>query len=508
MSAVMPVIPVIALVGRPNVGKSTLFNVLTRSRDALVLDAPGVTRDRQYGQGEHQGQKYIVVDTGGLTEAETPVASKMLEQSWQAARESDCIFFIVDGRSGRTPLDENFAKELRSLSKPIFVVVNKTEGLLEEIAVAEFYALGLAEPIPVSSSHGQGIQSLMEKAFETLSTKVEETNITPPIESTEELGIKLAIVGRPNVGKSTLVNRMLGFERVIVFDEPGTTRDSIYVPLEREGQRYTLIDTAGVRRRARVTETIEKFSVIKTLQAIESADVVIMVMDAREGISDQDLGLLGFIIEAGRALVIALNKWDGLTPEHRKEIKERVGYRLNFADFATVHWISALHGSGVGNLFDSVQEAYQSATRTIGTSEVNRILEEAVHAHPPPMVVGRRIKLRYAHVGGHQPPLIVIHGNQTEHVPLTYKRYLSNTFRKVLNLRGTPVRIEFKTSKNPYVKSSNSGEGHRAARSSRPSSSRSSRTSRSSPSQRRKTAGRPKSKLNAKSAKARPRRQK
>lgn len=474
-------IPVIALVGRPNVGKSTLFNVLTRSRDALVLDAPGVTRDRQYGQGEFAEQKYIVIDTGGLIQGadrhKNLVAAKMLEQSWQAAEESDCIFFIVDGRSGLTPEDEKFAKELRALSKPIYVVVNKTEGLSHEASVSEFYSLGLGEPIPISASHGQGVHSLLELALEQLQDSLQAQAQAQAQTQTEaelfssasskssskenlllsesgeasESGIKLAIVGRPNVGKSTLVNRILGFERVIVLDEPGTTRDSIYVPLEREGQKYTLIDTAGVRRRARVTEAIEKFSVIKTLQAIENANVVIMVMDAKEGITDQDLGLLGFVLETGRALVIALNKWDGLSPEHREEIKQKVRYRLNFADFARVHWISALHGSGVGNLFDSVTEAYDSATRVIGTSEVNRILEDAVLSHPPPMISGRRIKLRYAHVGGHQPPLIVIHGNQTEQVPLSYKRYLANSFRKALNLRGTPVRIEFKTSKNPYA---------------------------------------------------------
>lgn len=438
-------IPVIAIVGRPNVGKSTLFNVLTRTRNALVLDAPGVTRDRQYGQGEFEDQKYIVIDTGGLTEGRTPVESLMLEQSLQATEEADVIFFMVDGRSGRNPLDESIARRLRALSKPLFLLVNKTEGLQPEVALSEFYALGLSDPVPIAASHGHGISSLMEQTFEILPKE------EPGDADLDMLGIKIAIVGRPNVGKSTLVNRMLGEDRVITFDEPGTTRDSIYIPLEREGKPYVLIDTAGVRRRARVTETLEKFSVIKTLQAIEKADVVIMVMDAREGITDQDLGLLGFVLETGRALVIALNKWDGLSQEKRDEIKKSTDYRLNFVNFARIHWISALHGSGVGNLFDSVQEAYQSAIKTLSTAELNRILESALVSHPPPMVQGRRIKLRYAHTGGHQPPIIVIHGNQTDQVPLSYKKYLANTFRKTLDLRGTPVRIEFKTSKNPYA---------------------------------------------------------
>lgn len=441
-------IPVFAIVGRPNVGKSTLFNVLTRTRNALVLDAPGITRDRQYGQGEFENHKFIVIDTGGLTEDKNKVNTLMVEQSEKAINEADCVFFMVDAISGRLPLDENIAKRLRHLTKPIYLLVNKTDGKDHNIALSDFYALGFSnKPIPISSSQREGIEEFLGRVFQELP---QETIIEQELDQKTK-GIKIAIVGRPNVGKSTLVNRMLGEDRVIVLDEPGTTRDSIYVPLEREGEEYTLIDTAGVRRRGRIHETLEKFSVVKTLQSIEASDVVIMVMDAKDGITDQDLALLGFIVEAGKALVIAVNKWDNLPQDQRTQIKRETKYRLNFANFARIHWISALHGTGVGNLFDAVHEAYASATRTIGTGELNRILEKAIMMHQPPIVGGHRIKLRYAHMGGHQPPIVIIHGNQTESVPHTYRRYLSNTFIKALKLWGTPVRVEFKTSKNPYV---------------------------------------------------------
>lgn len=465
--------PVFAIVGRANVGKSTLFNALTRSRNALVLDAPGITRDRQYGQGEYDSHKFIVIDTGGLSEEKSQVLSLMEAQSDKAIQESDGIFFMVDATTGPTSLDVRIAKRLRQINKPVFLLVNKVDGQDPALVVADFYRLGFSDPIPISASHRMGIDEVLSAAFEKLFPELieekEESEETEGFEDFEETegfrdsektkakghaDIKIAIVGRPNVGKSTLVNRMLGEERVIVLDEPGTTRDSIYVPLEREGERYTLIDTAGVRRRGRIHESLEKFSVVKTLQSIEACDVVIMVMDAREGITEQDLGILGFILDTGKALVIACNKWDNLPQDQRDFIKRQTTYRLNFVDFARIHWISALHGTGVGNLFDSVHEAYHSATKSVGTGELNRILESAVIAHLPPLISGRRIKLRYAHMGGHQPPIIVIHGNQTESVPKTYRRYLSNTFRKSLKMWGTPVRIEFKAGKNPFVSAS------------------------------------------------------
>lgn len=456
-------IPVIAIVGRPNVGKSTLFNDLTKTRDALVLDLPGVTRDRQYGEGSFEDQRFIVIDTGGLGEwrdesgsekkhlylgkesEARAVQDRMEAQSWQAVDEADIVFFMVDARAGLLPQDESIAKTLRQKSRNVQLVVNKIDGLALQNALLDFYQLGFKDPIPIAASHGRGVQSLLETA---LSSFPKEETITE--EEKKEQGIKLAIIGRPNVGKSTLVNRMLGEERVVVFDEPGTTRDSIYIPLERRGEKFTLIDTAGVRRRARVTDTLEKFSVIKTLQAIEAANVVILVVDATEGITDQDLGLLGFVLETGRALVIAINKWDGLPEDHRARIKRELSYRLTFANFAKIHFISAMHGTGVGNLFGSVQKAYKSATKDLSTAKLTRVLEGAVHNHPPPMISGRRIKLRYAHAGGHNPPIVVIHGNQTEHVPESYRRYLMKCFRETLKLEGTPIRIEFKTSENPY----------------------------------------------------------
>lgn len=438
-------IPVVAIVGRPNVGKSTLFNQLTRSREALVVDLPGVTRDRQYGEGKVGERQFIAIDTGGLGGLEKTVDALMEEQSWQAVQEADVVLFLVDGRSGLTPLDQKIAHELRLTQKTIQLVVNKTDGLNSDIAVADFYSLGLGDPIPIAASHGRGVQPLMDHVLEPF--EIEEKSL----EQLDAMGIKIAIAGRPNVGKSTLVNRILGEDRVVVFDEPGTTRDSIYIPLERLDAKYTIIDTAGVRRRARVKEIVEKFSVVKTLKAIEDCHVVILVFDAREGVSEQDLSLLGFILETGRSLVIAVNKWDGMEPELREQVKKTLTYRLAFANFAKVHFISALHGSGVGNLFDSVNKAYESATKELSTPKLTRILADAVQEHTPPMVRSRRIKLRYAHSGGHRPPIIVIHGNQTDQVPETYKRYLMNVFRKRLDLEGTPIRLEFKTSDNPFA---------------------------------------------------------
>lgn len=443
-------IPVIAIVGRPNVGKSTLFNGLTRTREALVVDLPGVTRDRQYGEGKVGNRPFIVIDTGGLGEEVNEVYFLTEKQAWQAVSEADIVLFLVDARSGLTPADEAIARQLRLKKKKIYLVVNKIDGLEATIAVADFYKLGLGEPFAIAASHGQGVTNLVEQVLEPFPEELESA----PLEKSSD-SIKMAIVGRPNVGKSTLVNRLLGEERVIAFDEPGTTRDSIYIPFERLGTQYTIIDTAGVRRRARISEVVEKFSVVKTLQAIEDCHVVILLVDAREGITDQDLGLLGFVLETGRSLVIAVNKWDGLTLEQREWIKKNLDYRLSFVNFAKVHFISALHGSGVGNLFDSIQEAYQSASKEWSTSLLTRTLQTLVTEHTPPLVQGRRIKLRYAHLGGHRPPLIVIHGNQTEHVPEVYKRYLMNAFRKRLKLVGTPIRLEFKTSENPFAERRN-----------------------------------------------------
>lgn len=449
----MQVVPVIAIVGRPNVGKSTLFNQLTRTRNALVVDLPGVTRDRQYGEGRVGEKSFIVIDTGGIGNVEGDIDSLMAGQSWTAIQEADIVFFMVDGRSGLTPTDHTLAQELRRLAKPIELVVNKTDGLDAEVAMSEFFQLGLGNPVPIAASHGRGVGQLIERALSDIAHVPAESEEEQ--ESLEALkrrnSIQLAIVGRPNVGKSTLVNRILGEERVVVFDAPGTTRDSIYIPFERQNKQYTIIDTAGVRRRARISEVVEKFSVVKALQAIEACDVVILVIDATEGITDQDLGLLGFVVEAGKSLVVAVNKWDGLTAHHKEEVKRTLIYRLQFAEFAKVHYISALHGTGVGNLFGSVQAAYQAAIKELPTSLLTEVLEEAVKNHTPPMVNGRRIKLRYAHTGGHKPPIIIIHGNQTEHVPLSYKRYLINTFRKALHLEGTPIRIEFKTGVNPFA---------------------------------------------------------
>lgn len=438
-------VPVVAIVGRPNVGKSTLFNVLTKTREALVVDLPGVTRDRQYGEGKVGDRSFIVIDTGGFSTEEKGIEFLAAEQSWQAVEEADVVLFLVDARAGLVPSDHVIAKSLRSKNKKIFLIVNKTDGLDSRVAISEFFSLGFGEPIPISASHGQGVNVLMASALASFPI-VELTEAEKEAE-----GIKIAIAGKPNVGKSTLVNRILGEERVVVCDLPGTTRDSIYIPLERLGERYTLIDTAGVRRRARITEVVEKFSVVKTLQAIKDCHVVILVVDAREGITDQDLGLLGFVLETGRALVVAVNKWDGLDHKYRIDIKKTLEYRLAFVDFATIHFISALHGTGVGNLFDSVHKAYESATKELSTPLLTRVLEYAVSQHPPPMIRGRRIKLRYAHSGGHKPPVIVIHGNQTEEVPDTYKRYLMNVFRKKLKIVGNPIRLEFKTGDNPFA---------------------------------------------------------
>jgi len=438
--------PVIALVGRPNVGKSTLFNRLTKSRDALVANIPGLTRDRQYGEGRFDDHRFIVIDTGGIGEEEGGVDTYMASQSFRAIEEADIICFMVDARAGAIPGDASIANQLRSYDeKKIFLVANKIDGVDADVALADFYSFGLGEPIPVAASQSRGISNLMETILSEC-----EADFDDEAED-KSRGIKIAAVGRPNVGKSTLVNRMLGEERVVVYDMPGTTRDSIYSPYERRGKDYTLIDTAGVRRRGKVNETVEKFSVIKALQAIQDAHVVILVLDAREGIVDQDLHLLGFVLEAGRALVIAVNKWDGMEPNEKNAVKRELQRRLNFINFAKIHFISALHGTAVGDLYGSIEKAHKSAEIEMTTSELTRILENAVNAHALPLSRGRRIKLRYAHQGGSHPPTVVIHGNQTDNVPDSYKRYLENTFREALRLEGTPIRIEFKTGRNPYA---------------------------------------------------------
>lgn len=437
--------PVIALVGRPNVGKSTLFNQMTRSRDALVADFPGLTRDRKYGEGHSEERKFIVIDTGGLTGQEAGLDSEMARQSLQAIEEADIVLFLVDGRAGLTAGDEVIADHLRRSGKPAHLVVNKTDGQDPDVAAADFYKLGFESIFMIAAAHNRGIRSMLELLLPAPEDPDEQDR------ADRYPGIRIGIVGRPNVGKSTLVNRMLGEERVVVYDMPGTTRDSIYIPYERHGHQYTLIDTAGVRRRKNVRETVEKFSIIKTLQAIDDAHVVILVIDAREGLVDQDLHLIGFVLDAGRSLVIAVNKWDGMDPEDRAKVKEQVARRLDFLDYADKYYISALHGTGVGTMYDSVQACYESAMAKWPTNRLTAILEDAVAQHQPPMVHGRRIKLRYAHQGGSNPPIVVVHGNQVDSLPGAYKRYLENTFRKVLKVVGSPIRFEFRGGENPFA---------------------------------------------------------
>ncbi|PAU88449.1 ribosome biogenesis GTPase Der [Pseudomonas sp. WN033] len=454
-------VPVIALVGRPNVGKSTLFNRLTKSRDALVADFAGLTRDRKYGEASWQGKSYIVVDTGGISGDEQGIDQVMAGQSLQAIEEADAVLFMVDARAGRTAADEMIAEHLRKRDKHTFLIANKIDGADQDAILGEFAALGLGQPIPIAAAHGRNINPMLEAvlsdgaADEELELDADGQPLPRERKVVEPIGTKIAVIGRPNVGKSTLVNRMLGEDRVVVFDQAGTTRDSIYIPYHRHDKPYTLIDTAGVRKRGKIFEAIEKFSVVKTLQAIQDANVVIFVVDAREGIVEHDLNLLGFVLDAGRALVIAVNKWDGLAEEQKDYVKTELQRRLIFAQFADIHFISALHGSGVGLLYKSVDQAYASAMTKIPTRRMTEILEDAVTEHQPPMVNGRRIKLRYAHLGGSNPPIIVIHGNQVDSVPRSYTRYLENTYRKVLKMVGTPLRVEYKSSDNPYAERKN-----------------------------------------------------
>lgn len=439
--------PVIALVGRPNVGKSTFFNRLTKTQNALVADFPGLTRDRQYGDVQFGDKSFVVVDTGGIGVDDIAVDTLMSKQSEAALQEASRIFFLVDARSGLTAIDQSIAHRLRKLNKPIDLIINKVDGLDETLVAAEFQSLGFSSIYPISAAHGRGVHFLLREvteAFPVLSESEEDNQ-----------SIHIAFIGRPNVGKSTLINRILGEERVVVYDMPGTTRDSISVPFTRDEQNYQLIDTAGVRRKARVNEKIEKFSIIKTLQSIKAAHVCLMLVDAREGLTDQDLHLLGFIIEAGKALVIAVNKWDGLSLEHKEQVEADIERKLHFVKFAKIRYISALHGSGVGILFKDILQAYKSATKPFSTPAITRLLQDMVTQHAPPLVKGRRIKLRYAHAGGHNPPVIVIHGNQLESLPDSYKRYMMNVFTEKLKLIGTPLKLEFKGSDNPYKERKN-----------------------------------------------------
>ncbi|MFQ3176574.1 MAG: GTP-binding protein [Psychromonas sp.] len=462
-------LPVVALVGRPNVGKSTLFNRLTRTRDALVADFPGLTRDRKYGQAKIDEQEFIVIDTGGITGDEEGIDALMAGQSLLAIDEADAVLFLVDARAGMTIADEAIADHLRKQDKKVFVVANKTDGVDADSVCAEFYALGLGEVYHIAAAQGKGVRQMIEIALDGFFDDVEPeddfSDLETGLEFVEEdeaallkeqerlaaLPIKLALIGRPNVGKSTLTNRILGEERVLVYDMPGTTRDSIYIPMSRDDREYILIDTAGVRKRKKVNETVEKFSVIKTLKAIEDSNVVLLIIDARDGISDQDLSLLGFTLNAGRSLVIAVNKWDGMTEYDKDRVKSELDRRLGFIDFAKIHFISALHGTGVGHLYESVEEAYDSSTKRISTSILTRIMTMAAADHEPPMVGSRRVKLRYAHAGGYNPPLIVIHGNQVKKLADSYKRYLMNYFRRSLGIMGTPIRIEFREGTNPFA---------------------------------------------------------
>ncbi len=439
--------PVIALVGRPNVGKSTLFNRLTRSRDALVADLPGLTRDRHYGEGRVGERPFLVIDTGGFEPvAKEGIFYEMAKQTKQAIVEADVVIFIVDGRQGLTPHDKTITDFLRKSGRPVLLVVNKAEGMKYTSVTADFYELGLGDPYVISAAHGDGVADLVDEALDSITSQAQEEEEVPA-----DRGTRIAIVGRPNVGKSTLVNTLLGEERVIAFDMPGTTRDSIEIEFERDGKRYSLIDTAGIRRRGKVFEAIEKFSVVKTLQSISEANVVILLLDAQQDISDQDAHIAGFILEAGRALVVGVNKWDGLDRDRREQIKRDIERKLNFLSFAKTHFISAINATGIGPLMKSVDAAYKAAMMKLPTPKLTRALEEAVEHQQPRRKGSIRPKLRYAHQGGQNPPIIVIHGNALEGIDASYKRYLETRFRETFSLVGTPLRIELRSSKNPFV---------------------------------------------------------
>lgn len=437
--------PTLVIVGRPNVGKSTLFNRLTKTRDALVADIPGLTRDRHYGHGRQGDRPYLVVDTGGFEPlAKDGIMHEMARQAEAAIAEADMLLFVVDGRTGVAPQDKVIAERLRKSGRPLLLVVNKGEGVNRAVFAAEFHELGCGEPLVISSAHGEGVRELVEEALAPFPEESEDRE--------EGGGPRVAVAGRPNVGKSTLINTLLGEERVIAFDMPGTTRDAIEVPFERNGKAYTLIDTAGLRRRGKVFETIEKFSVIKTLQAVEECNVVVLMVDASQEISDQDAHIAGFAIEAGRALVLAVNKWDAVDEYRRSQIKQDIERKLNFMGFARIHYISALKGEGVNGLIASVDKAWAAAMTKLPTPQLTRALQDAVAKQEPPRHGATRPKLRYAHQGGSNPPIIVIHGNALEYVPDSYRRYLERTFMEQFQLQGTPLRVQFKTSKNPFAK--------------------------------------------------------
>ncbi len=441
--------PVVVLIGRPNVGKSTLFNRLTRSRAALVADMPGLTRDRQYGDGRIGDRPYFVIDTGGVVESmvehspKSELRGSVTAQTRQALVEADSAIVLVDARDGVQPGDRELVRELRRLGKPLWLALNKTDGLDADVAAADFHTLGLGQPIPISSAHGEGVEELMESVLADLPrVEVEDEPRAVP---------HIAVIGRPNVGKSSLVNALLGEERVVVCDQPGTTRDAIHVPLERDGRQYVVIDTAGVRRRGKVQQAEEKFSVIKTLQALADADVAILMIDASEGVTEQDSGLAGYALEQGRAMVVAVNKWDLLDRGQRAWIEQQATRKLMFLDFAKMHYISALLGHGIGGLFTSVDRAHESAWRELPTSKLNRVVEAAVQATPPPVRHGRRIRVKYAHQGGKNPLRVIVHGNQVQALADSYKRYLSGAVRRAFRLEGAPVLVECRQEVNPFA---------------------------------------------------------
>ncbi len=438
-------LPILSIVGRPNVGKSTLFNALTRTRDALVADLPGVTRDRQYGYGRIGPVPYMLIDTGGLVDDAAGVDYLTAQQVHIAIDESDLVIFVVDGRDGLTAADEDILSMLRRYNRPLVLAINKSDGLDPQVLAAEFAPLSVAFSMPVSSAHRRGLPELINRAFDVL------PEFEPAAEAESDDRLRLAVIGRPNVGKSTLVNRLLGQERVLACDMPGTTRDTISVALQRDGKDYLLLDTAGVRKRARVTQAVEKFSVIKALQAIEKSHVVVLLIDAVEGLTDQDITLLGHVLNRGRALVLGVNKWDNLATDQRHAVKRELDRRLDFVPFARRITVSALHGSGLGELMAAVDQAYAAATTELPSAELTRVLETAYQNHQPAMKQGRTAKLRYAHMGGRLPPRIVIHGSRTATIGKPYIRYLMNQFRNAFSLRGTPIVLEFRDGTNPYA---------------------------------------------------------
>ena len=442
--------PVVAIVGRPNVGKSTLFNRLTKSRDAIVADFPGLTRDRHYGNARLGSREFIVVDTGGFEpDSDTGIVREMARQTRQAVAEADVVIFVVDIRAGLSAQDHDIATYLRTQRKKVVLAANKAEGMHESSLLGEFFELGMGEPLPVSSAHGQGIRSLVEAALEDLLPPEDEPQ--PQDEHAEDRPIRLAVAGRPNVGKSTLINAWLGEERLIAFDQPGTTRDAITVPFEREGRRFELVDTAGLRRKGRVFEAVEKFSVVKTLQAIEHANVVVLLLDATQGVSEQDAHIAGYVLECGRAVVLAVNKWDAVDAYQREMLQRSIDQRLAFLRYAPLVHVSALRRQGLGALWRAIGQAHASAVRKLATPALNKVLREAVTHQQPPRAGRFRPKLRYAHQGGMNPPVIVVHGNSLEHVGDAYKRYLEGRIRDHFELVGTPLRIEMRSADNPFV---------------------------------------------------------